>query len=297
MEEETLKKYIEAGRIAAEVLEYGAGLVKPGAKIIDVADRIEAKIVDLGASPAFPVNISFDSTAAHDTAMPDDERVFEAQVVKLDVGVHVDGFVGGDTAVTVDLSGKYSDLVKASKDALSSALKVVQVGATLGSIGKEIEDAIVSYGFKPVKNLSGHGIGEWSVHEAPSIPNYDTKDDTELEAGMTIAIEPFASTGVGLIQEKGRPFIHSLTARKPVRNVVTRQIMKELDKYGSLPWATRWLTSRFPAFKVNYALRELEQLDVLKSYPPLVEKTEGAFISQAEHSVYVGDKVIVMTKP
>lgn len=296
MEEETLNNYLLAGKIAGQALDFGVSLIKPGAKIIDVADHIEKKIAELGGGTAFPVNISFDNVAAHDTAMPNDERVFDKQVVKLDVGVHVNGCVGGDTARTVDLSGSYSDLVKASQDALAAALKKVQIGITLGEIGKEIQQAIESYGYKPVRNLSGHGIGEWSVHQFPSVPNYDSGDDTELEDGMTIAIEPFASTGVGLIGEKGIPYIHSFTDMKPCRNVVVRQVLKELDKYGSLPWTNRWLTRKFPAFKVNYALKEFNQLEILKSYPPLVEKQEGAFISQAEHSLFVGDKVIVMTK-
>jgi methionyl aminopeptidase len=296
MEEETLNKYIEAGKIAAQALEFGKGLVKPGVSILKTAEQIEKKIVSLGGMPAFPVNISFNETAAHDTPAPNDERTFEDQLTKLDVGVHVDGCVGGDTAATIDLSGKYSDLVEASRDALNAALKVVQIGTTLGQIGKEIEDAITSHGFQPVRNLSGHGIGEWTVHTSPSIPNYDTKDDTELEDGMTIAIEPFASTGVGLIQDKGIPYIHSITGKKPVRNIVTRQVMKRISGYNALPFATRWLTNHFPQFKVSFALKELDQLDILKSYPPLVER-EGGFISQAEHSVYVGDKVIVLTKP
>ncbi|MBN1543901.1 type II methionyl aminopeptidase [Candidatus Woesearchaeota archaeon] len=296
MEEETLKKYLEAGRIAAEALEFGRGLVRPGVKILDVAEQVEAHIVKLGGVPAFPMNISFNDTAAHYTPSPGDETVFDDQVVKLDVGAHVDGFVGGDTALTVDLSGKYSDLVNASRDALDAALKVVQVGTTLGEIGREIEAAIISHGFNPVRNLSGHGIGEWDLHTGYSIPNYDTKDDTPLEDGMTIAIEPFASTGVGLIHDKGVPFIHSIIGRKPVRNIVTRQVMKRLDDYNGLPFATRWLTKDMPLFKVNFALKELNQLDILKSYSPLVERAAGAFVSQAEHSVYVGDKVIVMTR-
>ncbi|MBW2972102.1 type II methionyl aminopeptidase [Candidatus Woesearchaeota archaeon] len=295
MEEETLNRYVQAGKIAAQALEFGRGLVKPGARVLDVAEQIEAHIVKLGGVPAFPVNISFDDTAAHYTPSPGDETVFKDQLVKLDVGVHVSGCVGGDTAVTIDLSKRYSDLVKASRDALDAALKVVQVGTTLGQIGKEIEDAIMSHGLKPVRNLSGHGIGEWTVHTGYSIPNYDTEDPTELEEGMTIAIEPFASNGAGLIHDKGVPYIHSIMGRKPVRNIVTRQVMKQIDTYNTLPFATRWLSNEFPLFKVNFALKELNQLGILKSYPPLVDRNNG-MISQAEHSVYVGDKVIVMTR-
>ncbi|NQU78784.1 type II methionyl aminopeptidase [Candidatus Woesearchaeota archaeon] len=295
MDKETLQRYVEAGRIAAEALDFGKGLVKSGAKVIDIAEKIEKKIVVLGGLPAFPVNISFDDTAAHYTPLPDDDTVLDSQIVKLDVGVHIDGCVGGDTAATIDLSGSYTDLVKASQDALSAAMKIVQVGTSLGEIGREIEQAIVSHGFVPIRNLSGHGIGEWSVHEEPSIPNFDTKDPTPLEEGMTIAIEPFASTGAGIVQDKGLPYIHSLTAQKPVRNAVTRQVLKSLSQYRTLPFATRWLTKEFPIFKVNFALREMNQIGILHSYPPLVDKQKG-MISQAEHSLYVGDKVKVLTR-
>ncbi|MFH1064221.1 MAG: M24 family metallopeptidase [Candidatus Woesearchaeota archaeon] len=197
--------------------------------------------------------------------------------------------------MTIDLSGKYSELVKASRDALDAAIKVVQVGTALRDIGKEIEQAIGSYGLKPVRNLSGHGIGEWTVHTAPSIPNYDTGDDDVLEEGMTIAIEPFASMGAGLIQDKGIPQIHAIIGKKPVRNMGTRQVLKMLQPLNGLPFAPRWLTKEMPVFKVNFALKELDQLNMLHSYAPLVDK-EGGFISQAEHSLYVGDKVIVMTR-
>ncbi|HII71687.1 TPA: type II methionyl aminopeptidase [Candidatus Woesearchaeota archaeon] len=295
MDEETLDKYVKAGQIAAQAREYGRGLVKADAKIIDVARAIEKKITELGGIPAFPVNISFDETAAHDTAGPNDERSFGERLIKLDVGVHVDGFVGGDTAITIDLSRKYTELVKASQEALEAAIKTVQIGATCGEIGKAIEETIMGFGLKPVRNLSGHGIGENLIHGSPSIPNYDNKDQTQLSDGMTIAIEPFATDGMGLIHEKGQALIHSQVLRKPVRNAITRQVITQIEGYRGMPFATRWLSEKIPLFKVNYALKELNQLGMLHSYPPLVERGNG-MVSQAEHSIYVGDKVKILTK-
>jgi methionyl aminopeptidase len=294
--EEKRQRYFKAGKIAGEALSYGKQLVKPGARILDIAENIERKIRKLGGDPAFPVNISFDSTAAHDTPHPNDERVLSNEVVKLDVGVHVDGFVGGDTALTVDLSGNYGELVKASREALNAALKVAGPGVALSDIGKAIGETIESYGFHPVKNLSGHGLDEWSVHEPPTIPNFENGDMNVLQEGMFVAIEPFATDGDGFITEKGLPFIHSVTDDKPIRNRFAREVMEEVDEYVFLPFANRWLTKKFHPMKVNVALKEFKQLDILKSYPPLVEKTNG-MVSQAEHSIYVGkDKITVMTK-
>ena len=249
MEPDILEKYMQAGKIAAQVLDYGKGLVKPDVKLLDVANSMEKKVFELGGRPAFPVNISMNNTAAHDTAMPNDERVFGETIVKLDCGVEVDGYMGGDTAVTIDLSGKYSDLVKASREALEAAIKTVAVGVTLGEVGRVIEETIQSYGLKPVRNLSGHGIGYQTVHQAPSIPNYDTEDKTELEEGMTIAIEPFATDGMGLIQDKGQAYIHSITGRKPVRNLIVRNVLKECSAYKGMPFATHGLQINFQSLK------------------------------------------------
>ncbi len=290
-----LKKFEQAGKIAGQALKYGSGLVKSDAKLLDVADAIEQKIRESGGEPAFPVNLSLNEFAAHDTAGPNDERMFGESVVKLDVGVHVDGCVGGDTAMTIDLTGKYKDLVAASRDALNAAIKIVQIGTTLGSIGAEISQAIESHGLKPVRNLSGHGLGVNTVHTSPSVPNYDNKDETELSDGMTIAIEPFATNGVGLITDKGQPLIHSLVLKKPVRNIITRNVLKEIKIFNGLPFATRWLTNKFPVFKVNYAMKEMDQLKMLHSYAPLVEREKG-IVSQAEHSFFIGDKVKILTK-
>ncbi len=293
MEQEILDKYILAGRIAGQAREYGKGLVKKDVLLLDVAEKIEARIRELGGEPAFPVNISLDSCAAHDTPETNDERVFSTEVVKLDCGVHVDGCVGGDTAVTIDLSGEHTDLVKASREALNAAVKKVQIGVELGELGKVIEEVITSYGFQPIRNLSGHGLGYETVHQAPTIPNYGNGDSKVLEDGMLIAIEPFATTGIGLIENKGIAQIHGLVGRKPTRNMITRKILKEIARFRGLPFATRWLD--FPMLKINFAYKDLNNLGILHSYPPLVEKEKG-IVSQAEHAIYVTDKPIVLTK-
>jgi methionyl aminopeptidase len=190
--EPTNEDWIKAGKIAAETLEHGRLMIKKGNKLVDVCDACDKKIYELGAIPAFPSQISCNDIAAHFCPEENDETVFDEQLASLDVGACLNGAIG-DNAVTVDLSGKYSDLVKASRDALNNALKTVKVGATLGEIGKAIQESIESYGFSPIRNLSGHGLASYNIHDKPSIPNFDTGDDTQLEEGMHIAIEPFAT--------------------------------------------------------------------------------------------------------
>jgi methionyl aminopeptidase len=155
MEQEIMDKYRKAGAILKEVRENAVPRVTKGARLLDVASAIEAEIIEKGGRPAFPVNISINSEAAHDTPGIGDERVFGDDMVKVDIGVHVDGYIA-DTAVTVDLSGN-PDLVKASRKALEEAIKLVRPGVNTSELGRVIEETIDGFGLKPIYNLTGHG--------------------------------------------------------------------------------------------------------------------------------------------
>ena len=295
VDNQTKQDFIKAGKISAEVLEYGKLLIKKGNSLFDATEKIEKKISDLGGKPAFPVQISCDEIAAHFCPEEDDKTVFDEQVVCLDLGVHVNGAIG-DTAYTIDLSGKYSELVKSAQKALEEALKIVAVGTELRQIGKIIHDTIKSYGYNPVRNLSGHGIGVYNIHTEPTIPNIDNGDKTKLTKGMTFAIEPFATTGTGVVAEKGHPTVFMVERQKPVRSQITREVLKEIAAYQGLPFAEWHLTRKFGA-KAGFALRELNQLGMMHSFPPLVETSKG-IVAQAEHSILIDEngEVTVTTK-
>ena len=295
MDKEDIEKLKKAGKTAAQVLGYGKGLIKKDASMVEVLDKTEEKIFELGAKPAFPAQISCNHLAAHYCPDEEDKTVFSDQLVCLDVGVHVDGFIG-DTAATVDLSGKYSDLVKAAEESLENAIKTIKVGVTLGEIGKAIQDTIQKYGFSPVRNLSGHGLGKYEIHTKPNIPNFDNGDSTQIDKGAVFAIEPFASTGAGIVQDSGIATVFELSNKKPVRNPITRQVLREIESYNELPFTTRWLTRKFGA-KAKFALREMEQLGMLHAHHPLADKDKG-MISQAEHSILIDDEetVVILTQ-
>ncbi len=286
--------YIKAGKLAAEAREYGRLLIKKGAPLLDVAEKIELKIKSLGGEFAFPPQLSCNETAAHFCPEKGNKTILENQLVCLDVGVHINGFIG-DCACTVDLSGDHSELVKASEEALKEATKMLQIGTKVNDIGKTIQKTIESFGFKPVRNLSGHGLSQFNIHDKPTIPNFASEDDTELKKGMAIAIEPFATNGIGLIEEKGEPSVFTLMGKKSVRMGFVRNIQKEIESFNGLPFTTRWLTNRFPENQVKYALNQLKLLGVLHEYAPLVERGKG-LVSQAENSFLIDDKVICLTK-
>lgn len=294
MEPEQRENWINAGKIAAEVREWSKQLIKPGAKLLDIANAIEAKIREKEAVPGFPVNLSLNETAAHYTPILNDALVLSDQILKVDIGVSYNGAIG-DTAYTIDLSGKRTKLVEASQAALANVMKMLKVGVTLGEIGKVVEDTIQSYGFQPIRNLSGHGLALYSIHTAPSIPNYNTGDKTALQKGMIIAIEPFATEGEGRIKESGDVVIWEEISHKAIRSPIAREIAREIETFEHLPFARRLLDEKFGLNKVSLGLQQLKMNDNIQGHAPLVEVSKG-MVSQAEHTFLIDDEVVCLTR-
>lgn len=288
MNEKYKQNFLRAGAIAKEVRAYGKSLIKPGASYNNVIAQIYRKIADLGAIAAFPPQIALDHIAAHFLPQPDEDILFSTQVVKLDVGICVDGAIG-DCAVTIDLSGKYQPLVDAAEAALLAAEQILQVGLPIREIGKAIETTIISQGFKPVRNLSGHGLGVYKVHTPPGIPNYDDHSRGVLTPGMTFAIEPFATDGKGMIYEAGRPAIFSFAASRPVHSDFARSLMPKIKSFQGLPFSIHDLTKDLPLTKVHAAVDELLDAGVINGYAPFIEEGHG-MVAQAENSVLIDEK-------
>ena len=287
-----MKDWIKAGEIASEVLEYGRGLIKKDKSILEIIENTEAKIFQLGGKPAFPANISINEIAAHYSPVKEDFSIKEQDIVKLDVGVHVNGAIG-DNAVTV---GNNKELIEASREALNEAIKIIQIGTKLRDIGKTINQTISSYGFNSVKNLTGHSIDIYEQHAGLSVPNYDNHDEFKLKKGMIIAIEPFATTGIGMIEEGKDSGIFKLETAKRVRTQISKEILDFIvEEYRTLPFTKRWLLKKFPEFKVNFALNNLEKEGIINQYKQLPEKSKG-IVSQAEHTLLIDDKVKILTK-
>jgi methionyl aminopeptidase len=301
VEDVDLDKLMLAGRVASRVRDYARGLVKPGVRASEVCEALERLMVELGGSPAFPCNFSVNDVAAHYTpGLVDDVVVSEGDVVKVDVGVHVDGFIA-DTAITVDLSGNYGKLLEASLRALEAAISSIKPYVSLYEIGRALELEIRSLGFKPIRNLSGHNILRYLVHGGMSIPNYADRSlhRIRIPPGSIIALEPFATNGKGLVIDKQLVNIYSYTGRKP-KIALTEQEARLLEviveRYKTLPFTPRWLKGLFETEELNHLTRSLRVKEVLHGYPVLVE-AGGGIVSQFEHTLYVTESdVIVVTQ-
>ncbi len=288
MEEEELKLWTRAGEIAARAIEEGAKLIKPGAKVLDICERVEAKIVELGGKPAFPCNLSINYEAAHYSPAIDDQReVPEGAVVKLDIGAQVDGYPS-DTAVTVVLDDKYSKLAEAAKEALETAIKMIRPGISIMEIGKNIERVIKSYGFKPIRNLGGHMMKRNELHAGVFIPNVGERVMGRITNGQVYAIEPFSTDGFGEVVEGKDVSIYSLKSTN-VRGLTDQE--KELldvisKRFSTLPFSERWLKDVLPKDELRKTLASLVRKGALRDYPVLIEVKKG-MVAQFEHTVYV----------
>ena len=297
LDKNVVADYKKAGSILSEALSYGEKLIKVDANILEVCQAVEKKIHDLGGNIAFPAQPSINNVAAHWCPDPDSEKVFEeGMLVKFDVGVHINGRIA-DSAFSKDLSDdkRHKALIRASRNARNEALKIMKPGTTLAEVGRVIQDEITAEGFSPIKNLSGHGLGEYDVHTTPSIPNFDTGDDTELTEGMVVAVEPFATPGEGKIFEQDHGNIYALTDPRPVRSPYARKALKIIQEYNGLPFTLHWIAAKMGVGQAKLAMRELVQKELVEVYPPLPE-VSGEIVSQAEHSVIVADNPIVYTR-
>ena len=294
MEKEILDKYIKAGKIAAEVREYGCSLVKKDALEIEIAEKIDKKILELNGKPAFPVNISINDMAAHWHPQLNDKTVInEKDYVKIDVGVHVDGYIG-DTASTIRIVGK-DDLIICSEKMLEKALEMFKPGTIIGEIGEAIENVCKEFGFNPIRNLTGHSVDRYDVHAGRTIPNVKNDSKYQLREDEIYGVEPFCTAGSGFVKESGKPLIFRWISDRPTRLIEARKILElARTKFERLPFAKRWIQKQFSPLKVELSLKELLNSNALYGYEPLKE-VSGKPVAQSEHTVIVKEKPIITT--
>jgi methionyl aminopeptidase len=289
MNDEIFEKYRDAGVLAAKILNRGVQGIRIGGSYLELVESIEIQVKEEGAALAFPLNLSLNEDAAHDTASPGDPRVFaRGDVAKLDLGIQIDGYIA-DTATTIDL-GNNSLLLEASERALKTAIKEVRPGIAAGILGAAIQQEIECRGYRPISNLTGHGLDQYILHCPPTIPNVAINGGVVLEEGMVFAIEPFATTGSGHVGERNRKEIYSQISQKPVRIPAARAVLNKVKNCNGLPFARRWLKEK----NQDIALSTLVRDRILHVYPVLSD-ISGSLISQHEHTVIVTDDGCIVT--
>lgn len=295
--DEILEKLIKAGKIASEVREHAKEIIKPDMKLIEIANELERMIIAKGGYPAFPINLSINEEAAHYSPKINDERtVREGDLLKVDIGVHVDGYIA-DTAVSIVVGGSRPELervIKATQDALEKALVVIGPGTSLEAIGDVIERTIRGYGYYPIVNLSGHQIERWNLHAGLSIPNYRSGRQKIPQEGV-FAIEPFAVlNGRGVVKEGAPGGIYRVVRDGRVRDRIARSLFENIkERFRTLPFSERWCLEFASPGEVRRGLLVLQRYGLVMQYRVLKD-VQGSYVAQSEHTVVIaqGEKYI-----
>jgi len=287
--EDALEKYRHAGRIAREVREGMKHFVREGMPIIEVCEKAEGMIREKGGKPAFPCNVSINEIAAHYTSPPNDKRTIPpGSLVKVDVGVHLDGYIA-DTAVTVCFNPEHENLVRVAEEALKTAVKTIQAGISTSKLGTAIQETVKRYGCKPISNLTGHQVGRYLIHTGKSIPNVSHLLGSRIGEGEVVAIEPFVTVAnaAGRVKEGDEATIFRFVKRRSLKNQYAKRLMSHIEaSYRTLPFSERWLRGVVPQEHHSSAFRELLSSKCLASYLIFIEAS-GKHVAQAEHTVLV----------
>ncbi len=207
-----IERMRQACRTASDVLERVSELVRPGITTKEVDQAAADFMSDAGVQSAFlgyrlghrvfPGNIciSLNDEIVH--GIGSQRRVQYGDIVKLDIGVIEDGWVG-DTAYTVSVGmvdERTERLLRVTESALRRAIPFAREGVRLGDLCAEIEDEAVKSGFSVVREFVGHGVGR-KLHEEPQVPNYGKRGSgPRLKSGMTLAIEPMINAGTASVR-------------------------------------------------------------------------------------------------
>ncbi len=289
--------YIKAGKIASEVRENARKKNWVGKTVYEICEEVENEIIKRGAKCAFPVNTSLNDIAAHYTAEPNDEiTITDSDLVKIDLGAQINGYIA-DTAVTVSYNSEYDALVQAAEDALSNAMSMVKIGVKASDVGRTIEKTVKQMGFKPIANLSGHSLDQYTIHAGKSIPNIWSFGSFSLSGTVAYACEPFVTfdDGLGFVKEGKVKNIFALVSRKKTKNSEADEMLDFIwENFNMLPFALRWLVKKWDEKKARELLEVLTKKKAVKAYPILVE-AKSKPVAQAEHTFIPTDNGATIT--
>ena len=287
MDIDELEKWREAGKLAHDALHFGKKLIEEGKSMLDITEKIENYVYRNGGKLAFPTNLAINNVGAHWTpSTKTTEKFQKGDLVKLDVGVHIDGYIG-DNALTVEVgTEKYGKLIDTSREALNAAIEVAGPGINVGMIGYAVQTTIENRGYKPIANLTGHGIKRYNLHSGISVPNVKENGGAVLKPGDIIAIEPFVTDGAGRVGGKRNSNIYHVRQVRNIRDEKAAEMIDEIQhRYKGLPFAERWLHDIQTNDAAN-SLTKLMRVGIVSYYPVLDELGKG-MVAQSEHTVLI----------
>ena len=292
-----IEDYIKAGKIAGEVRENVRKKDWIGKTVEEICDYAESEIIKRGAKCAFPVNTSLNEIAAHYTAEPNDAKtVSDSDLIKIDLGAQINGYIA-DTAVTVNYSQEHDSMVQAAENALEAAMSMIKSGVKSKDVGRKIQNTIQDMGFKPIANLSGHSLDQYTIHAGKTVPNMWSIGSFDFSENQAYACEPFvtAKNGLGFVRNGKIKNIFALSSRKRTKDDEVDKVQEYIwNNFNMLPFALRWLLNEWEEKEARRLLDILIKKKVVKAYAILVEAS-GKTVAQAEHTFIPNQTGVTVT--
>jgi len=317
-----------AGQIHKEVRRFLQPYLRPGVKLLDIANIIELKteeltkqLINYDGKPVnkgigFPVGLAINECAAHYHPAPGSNQIIgKSDIVKIDFGVEVNQWII-DSAFTVYFDNKFDVLAEAVRDATFTGIKNIGIDVSIAEWGAQIQEIMESYEIKldgktyPIKsinNLGGHNIRQGIIHGGMFLPSVDMTgyfpSDYRFKEGV-YAVETFGSTGQNHVTDsvKGDCNLYRINPDKFSQKssnglgTETFNFLKDIyTKFKTLPFTDRYVE----LFNINgykSHLKTLSSNKFIHSYPPVCVNP-GAYTAQYEHTVYIGEgKKIVFSQ-
>ncbi|MCJ1340113.1 Methionine aminopeptidase 2 [Bachmanniomyces sp. S44760] len=307
MNSDFLTEYRQGAEVHRQVRQWAQKSIKPGQTLTEIAEGIEDSVRALTGHPGleegdnikggmgFPTGLSINHCAAHYTPNAGNKMVLQKEdVMKVDFGVHINGRIV-DSAWTMAFDPVYDNLLAAVKDATNTGIREAGIDVRMSDIGAAIQEAMESYEVeiggqtypvKPIRNLNGHNIDQYSIHGGKSVPIVKGGDQTKMEEGETFAIETFGSTGKGYVRDDMETSHYAKRADAPnvsLRISSARNLLNTITKnFGTLPFCRRYL-DRLGQDKYLLGLNNLVSSGIVEAYPPLCD-VKGSYTAQFEHT-------------
>ncbi|ADM12396.1 methionine aminopeptidase 2 [Encephalitozoon intestinalis ATCC 50506] len=282
-------------------------IIRPGITLLEIVRSIEDSTRTLlegerNNGIGFPAGMSMNSCAAHYTVNPGEEDIVlkEDDVLKVDFGTHSNGRIM-DSAFTVAFQENLQPLLMAAREGTETGIRSLGIDARVCDIGRDINEVITSYEveiegktwpIRPVSDLHGHSISQFKIHGGISIPAVNNRDTTRIKGDTFYAVETFATTGKGFINDRS-PCSHFMLNVHKSRKLFNKDLIKVYEfvksSFGTLPFSPRHLD--------HYNLVEggslksvnlLTMMGLFTPYPPLND-IDGSKVAQFEHTVYLSE--------
>lgn len=280
---------------------------------------------------AFPVGVNINNIVAHDsktTTVLDDRTFCNGDVVKIDIGVHIDGRII-DSAFTHIVTNKpgihdseniYNSVLDASKESVYTAIKMSGPDQRLDEMSETIDEIIRSFEvdiggdtipIKPVNGIGGHNIKQYMIHGGKLIlsePDYEIQGDQRMEEDEIYAIETYASTGYGVMTQNNSidrctHYMETDEKELEINKAITKKDKKyfrQTEFYGwlktrkGLPFSSSWINNQTFQNKIP-KLEKAFKLGIpsgqIMAFPPLCDE-ENSVVAQFEHTIHVNDGTV-----